>query len=126
MSFKLSDFLNYNVNVPYSFTGDVTFTKAVKEAVQTLSGTSVALDPSTGTIKIHTLTGNTTYTETLSDGEYVNIMINDGTEYTVTWPTTTWINNGGIAPTLATTGYTVVTLWKVGSTLYGVLVGDRT
>ena len=124
MAIKLSDFLEYTVNVPYSFNDDVTFTKGVKEAIETLSGTSVALDPSTGTIKIHTLTGITTYTETLQAGEYVTVMIDDGTDYTVTWPTTFWVNNGGIAPTLATTGYTVVSLWKVGTTLYGTLVGD--
>jgi len=124
MAVKLSDFLEYTVNVPYSFNDDVTFTKGVKEAIETLSGTSAALDPSTGTIKIHALTGITTYTETLQAGEYVTVMIDDGTDYTVTWPTTVWVNNGGIAPTLATAGYTVVSLWKVGTTLYGALVGD--
>ena len=126
MAIKLSDFLEYIVNVPYSFGSDVTFANGVKEAIQTLSGTSVLLDPSTGTIKVHTLTGTTTYTETLQAGEYVTIMINDGTAYTVTWPTTIWVNNGGLAPTLATAGYTVVSLWKVGTALYGALVGDGT
>jgi hypothetical protein len=121
---KLSDFLEYTVNVPYTFTSDVTFENGVKEQVEALSGTTVALDPSSGTIKTHTLTDNTTYTETLADGEYITVMIDDGTDYTVTWPTTTWVNNGGTAPTLATTGYTVVSIWKVGSTLYGALVGD--
>ena len=33
-----------------------------------------------------------------------------------------WV--GGSAPTLATTGYTVVELWKVGSTIYGAHTGD--
>ena len=40
--------------------------------------------------------------------------------------TMTWVNNAGVAPTLATSGYTVITVWKVGSTLYGALVGDGT
>jgi len=53
-------------------------------------------------------------------------MIDDGSAYTVTWPTITWVNNAGAAPTLATSGYTVVAMWKVGSTLYGALVGDGT
>lgn len=126
MTFKLSDLLNHNVSVPHIFTGDVAFNKGVKESAETLSGTSVNLDPTTGTIKIHTLTGTTTYTESLQDGEYVTVMINDGTAYTVTWPTTTWVNNKAVAPTLATTGYTVVSLWKIGTTLYGALVGDGT
>jgi len=34
------------------------------------------------------------------------------------------IKLGGSAPTLATTGFTVIELWKVGSTIYGALVGN--
>ena len=96
----------------------------ITEEVYAISGTSVALEPDNGSVQTHTLTGNTTYTDGFSAGEAITVMIDDGTAYTVTWPTTTWVNNGGIAPTLATTGYTVVSLWKVGSTLYGALVGD--
>jgi hypothetical protein len=51
-------------------------------------------------------------------------MIDDGTASTITWPATTWVNNGGLAPTLAATGYTVIALWKVSTTLYGALVGS--
>ena len=107
-----------------TFTGDVGFGGAIDETVYTMSGTSVALDPSNGTIQIHTLTGITTYTDSVSEGESITLMIDDGTAYTIDWPTITWVNNGGIAPTLATSGYTVVAIWKVGSTLYGALVGD--
>ena len=96
----------------------------ITEEVYAISGTSVALEPDNGSVQTHTLTGNTTYTDGFSAGEAITVMIDDGTAYTVTWPTTTWVNNGGIAPTLATAGYTVVSLWKVGSTLYGALVGD--
>ena len=53
-------------------------------------------------------------------------MIDDGSSYTITWPTITWVNNGGSAPTLATSGYTVIVVWKVSTTLYGALVGDGT
>lgn len=101
--------------------GTVKFANAVKETVYTLSGT--ALDPSNGTVQTKTLSANTTFTETLAAGESLTLMIDDGSAYTVTWPTMTWVNNGGTAPTLATTGYTVVALWKVNSTLYGALVG---
>jgi len=103
--------------------GTVTFTNAVKETVYTLSGT--VLDPSNGTVQTKTLSANTTFTETLAAGESLTLMIDDGSAYTVTWPTMTWVNNGGAAPTLATTGYTVVALWKVSTTLYGALVGNR-
>lgn len=102
--------------------GTVTFTNAVKETVYTLSGT--VLDPSNGTVQIKTLSANTTFTETLAAGESLTLMIDDGSAYTVTWPTMTWVNNGGTAPTLATTGYTVVAIWKINTTLYGALVGD--
>jgi hypothetical protein len=96
----------------------------ITEEVYAISGTSAALEPDNGSVQTHTLTGNTTYTDGFSAGEAITLMIDDGTAYTITWPTTTWVNNGGTAPTLATTGYTVISLWKVGSTLYGALVGD--
>ncbi len=96
----------------------------VTETVAALSGTSDVLEPQEGTIRTHTLSGNTTYTESFSAGQSMTLMINDGAGYTVTWPTMTWVNNGGSAPTLATSGYTVIVLWKVSTTLYGALVGD--
>ena len=43
-------------------------------------------------------------------------MVNDGAAYTITWV-------GGTAPMLDPTRYTVIELWAVGSTVYGVLVG---
>ena len=96
----------------------------ITETVYSLTGT--AISASNGTIQTKTLSANTTLTDSLSAGQAVTLMIDDGTAYTVTWPTMTWVNNAGAAPTLATTGYTVVALWKVGSTLYGALVGDGT
>jgi len=104
--------------------GDVTFANAVVENIHTLSGTSAAIDPNNGTLQVHTLTGNTTYTDSLAAGESVTLMIDDGSAYTITWPTITWRNNGATAPTLATSGYTVILLWKVSTTLYGMLVAD--
>ena len=102
--------------------GDVTFGGAIDEKVYDLSGTEI--NPSNGTIQYKTLSGATTFTDALVEGESVTLMIDDGTAYTVAWPTMTWVNNGGIAPTLATSGYTTVSLWKVSSTLYGALVGN--
>lgn len=85
------------------------------------------LDPDNGSIQTITLTGNiTSLTDNLSAGEAITLMIDDGTSYTITWPTMTWVNNLGTAPTLATSGYTVVALWKVSTTLYGALIGDGT
>jgi len=55
-------------------------------------------------------------------------MITDGTAYTINWATmgVTWVNNGAAAPTLSTTLYTVVVLWKRATVIYGALVGDGT
>lgn len=96
----------------------------ITEDVYALSGTSVALEPDNGSVQTHTLTGNTTYTDGFSAGQAITLMVDDGTANTITWPTITWVNNGGSAPTLATSGYTVIALWKVSTTLYGALVGD--
>lgn len=84
-----------------------------------------AIDPTNGSIQLVTLGANRTPTQAnWSAGQGVTLMINDGTAYTITWTTigVTWV--GGTAPTLATTGYTVVELWKVGTTVYGSLVGN--
>lgn len=102
-----------------SFTAEQTF-KAVKETVYNLVGTVIS--PSNGTIQYKTLTANTTFTESLSSGHAITLMIDDGANYTVTWPTMNWV--GGSAPVLATTGYSVIVLWKVQTTLYGAYIGN--
>lgn len=99
--------------------GTVQFQHAIEEQQYSLTGT--AIDPSNGTIQYKTLGANTTFTESLANGEFVTLMINDGAGYTITWPTTTWV--GGSAPTLETTGYNVIELWHVNGTLYGAFVG---
>jgi hypothetical protein len=104
--------------------GDATFGASIVEQVFALTGTTPSLDPSNGTVQTHTLSGATTYTDSLSDGEAITLMVDDGAGQAVTWPTMTWINNAAAAPDLATDADTVVALWKVGSTLYGALVGD--
>lgn len=111
--------LNSKVNA-----ASATFTGQITEGVHTLSGINPTLDPSNGTIQNHTLTGNTTYVDGLSEGQSMTIIIDDGTGFTVTWPTITWVNNKRIAPELATTGVTVVVIWKSGSALYGALAGN--
>ena len=105
---------------------DPIITGTIVEDVYAVTGTTPALDPANGSIQTWTLTGNSTPTDSLAAGEAITLMVDDGTAYTITWPTTTWVNNAGAAPTLATTGYTVIALWKVSTTLYGALVGDGT
>lgn len=107
-----------------TLSGSLSLGAEVVETVYAISGTTPALDPANGTIQTWTLSGNSTPTDSLAAGESITLMIDDGTAYTITWPTMTWVNNAGAAPTLATSGYTVIALWKVGTTLYGALVGD--
>lgn len=104
--------------------GDVKFSNAIIETVFALSGTAPAIDPTNGTVQTWTLSGNSSPTDSLVAGESVTLMIDDGSAFTITWPSVTWKTNAGSAPTLNTTGFTVIVLWKVGSTLYGARVGD--
>lgn len=90
---------------------------SLTEEVYTFSGT--VLEPDNGTVQTITLSGNTTFTDSLSTGQSMTLGIDDGSTYTVTWPTITWTTNPVAAPTLPTSGYLWVVLWKVGSTLYG-------
>jgi hypothetical protein len=107
-----------------TFSGDTTFSKAIIESVYAISGTTPAINPSNGMIQTWTLSANSTPTDSVLAGESVTLMIDDGTAYTITWPSVTWKTDAGVSPTLNTTGYTVVVLWKVGSTLYGARVGN--
>ena len=91
----------------------------------TTGAVTAELEPANGSIQTVTLTGSiTSLTDNIAAGEAITLIIDDGTAYTITWPTTTWVNNAGAAPTLATGVVTVIALWKVGTTLYGALVGD--
>lgn len=90
---------------------------SITEDVYNLTGT--ALDPANGTVQTKTLSANTTFTDSLATGQSMILGIDDGTAYTVTWPTITWTTNPASAPTLPTSGYLWVVLWKVGTTLYG-------
>jgi hypothetical protein len=98
------------------------FDGSIEEQEYALTGTEI--DPANGTVQYKTLTENTTFTEVLANGEYVTLMINDGTSasYTVTWPTATWFTVDGSAPNLQATGYTVIELFKVAGVLYGAVV----
>jgi hypothetical protein len=80
----------------------------------------VTLDPANGLLQEINLIGDVTgVTDNLADGESVILHIDDGTAYTITWPTITWVSGDGSAPTLQTDVDTVITVWKVGTTLYG-------
>lgn len=104
---------------------DVTGTASVtnlSETVFTVTGTTPALDPANGGIQTWTLSGASTPTDGFDAGESMTLMIDDGSANGITWPSMKWV--GGTAPTLATTDYSVVVLWKIGSTLYGASIGN--
>lgn len=85
--------------------------------------TTVTPNPANGTIQTWTLGANRTLsTASIGAGQSLLLMINDGSARTITWTTVVWV--GGSAPALATSGYTCIELWKVGSTCYGALIGE--
>jgi len=94
-----------------------------KETVFTVTdGASVDLDPANGGIQTWTLGASRTPTATnFTAAQSMTLLVDDGTAYTITWTTigVTWLDAAG-APTLQTTGYTIIELFKVGSTVYGL------
>lgn len=105
---------------------DPTIQGTVKEDAYTITdGASVALDPANGGIQLWTLGANRTPAAAplFLAGHSILLGIQDGTAYTMTWTTLGVVWVGGTAPTLETTGYTWIELWKTGSVLRGALVG---
>ena len=105
-----------------TMTGNLTL-DAYTEKVATLatSGT-IALNPSTGTTLSCAAAGTVTFTDSLSSGQSISLLLTNGSTYTINWPTTTWVTAAGnTAPTLSASNTLV--FWKISSTLYGALVG---
>jgi hypothetical protein len=105
----------------------LTLNDGYTEEVFAVTGTTPALSPTNGSIQTWTLSGNSTPTAgTWAAGQSITLMVDDGDAATITWTSlaVTWKTNGGGAPTLNTSGYTVIALWKVGTTIYGARVGD--
>jgi hypothetical protein len=102
------------------------FNDGYTEEVFAVTGTEPDLSPANGSIQTWTLTDNSTPTAgTWASGQSMTLMVDDGSAYTINWASMsiTWKTIGGTAPTLLTTGYTVIELAKVGSTVYGWLAG---
>jgi hypothetical protein len=115
--------------------GTETFTNktltGTQETVFTITDAAAfEVNPANGGIQLITLGASRTPKATsFAAGQSVTLMVNDGTAYTLTWTDTTWGTSGviwvgGSAPTLATTGYTVIEFWKVSTQVYGALVGS--
>jgi len=98
----------------------------VRENVFTITwSSSFVLNPLNGGTQFVVLGGNSTPTQSgWNNGESITLHIDDGASRTITWTTLGVVWTGGTAPTLATTGDTVVQLWKAGNVIYGALVGE--
>lgn len=104
-----------------------TLTSYTETVFAVVDAAGAVLDPNNGPIQTWTLGASRTPTQAnWAAGQSITLMIDDGTAYTVNWATlaVVWETNAGVAPTLATTGFTVIVLWKVGTTIYGARVGD--
>jgi len=98
-----------------------------REEVFAVSGTTPSLSPDNGSIQTWTLSGSSNPRQTGWDaGESITLLIDDGAARVINWSTlnVNWKTDGGSAPTLNTSGYTVIVLWKVSTTIYGARVGD--
>jgi len=118
-------FKNLYISGTLDFSGALanqSFTGSITEEVYALSGTTPEINPENGTIQTWALSANATPTASFTSGQSVTLMVTPSGSYNITWPTISWI--GTIAPTLTSGSTTVIELWKVGSTLYGVGVGD--
>jgi hypothetical protein len=112
---------------------DPSITGAILEDIYTISdGAAFEIDPGNGSIQLITLgAARTPKATNFAAGESVTLLVDDGTAYTLTWTDATfggsgvvWKTDGGVAPTLNTTGYTVIVLFKVSTQVYGARVGD--
>lgn len=112
---------------------DPAITGTILEDIFTITdGAAFEIDPGNGSIQLITLGANRTPKATnMAAGEAVTLMVDDGSAYTLTWTDSTfggsgvvWKTDGGVAPTLNTTGYTAIVLWKVSTQVYGARVGD--
>lgn len=112
---------------------DPTIIGTIIEDVFTITdGAAFEIDPANGSIQLITLGANRTPKATnFIAGESVTLMVDDGTAYTLTWTDATfggsgvvWKTDNGSAPTLNTSGYTVIVLWKVSTQVYGARVGN--
>ena len=92
------------------------------ETVYDLTGTDIAV--ANGSIQTKTLSANTTFTESLADGQSVILGITAGA-YSITWPSVTWakVGGSGVAPTLTSSGVNWIVLWQVGDVVRGSFMG---
>lgn len=77
---------------------------------------ALALDPDDGNFQTKSISSNSTFTDSLSDGDWIMLHLTITGSAVPTWPTMEWV--GTDEPTLAD-GEHVIGFWKIGTTLYG-------
>lgn len=82
-------------------------------------GGSVVVNVANGGIQTWTLGATRTATVSMASGEGLVLMVDDGTDFTLTLTDVVWTTADGNKPTLRKTGYTAIVLWKIGSVVYG-------
>jgi hypothetical protein len=110
-----------------TITGAVLNDGYTEEVFTITDGTTINLDPNNGSIQTWTLGANRTPGQAnWASGQSIVLQVDDGTAYTIDWSTLSvvWKTDGGVAPTLQTTGITAIVLWKVSTTIYGARVGN--
>ena len=124
--------LNIAANGTATFAGAVSVGGSINETIHTIASASATqdIDPANGTIQRITLSqaGHTVTFTNMTNGESVLLMIDDASSGTVTtWTGVTWV--GGTAVTLATTGYSLIEVWKAknaagSDTVFACHMGD--
>jgi hypothetical protein len=105
---------------------DPIITGAILEDIFTITdGAGFEIDPGNGTLQRVVLGASRTPAATnFANGESVTLMVDDGSAFTITWTTVGVVWVGGVAPTLATSGFSIIELWKEGNVIRGVSVGS--
>jgi len=95
---------------------------SITEEVHSAGATgTIDLDPDNGTIQTVDMTGDVTFTSSLTTGQFVTVRITSVGSNSVTWPTMEWMF--GQSPSLNATATNWVQIWNVGGSLYGSFIG---
>lgn len=104
----------------------------IEDVFTITDGAAFEINPGNGSVQLITLGASRTPKATsFVAGEAITLMVDDGSAFALTWTDATfggsgvvWETDAGVAPTLSTTGYTTIVLWKVGTQVYGARVGN--
>lgn len=95
------------------------------EEIFAITGTTPAIDPGNGTIQTWALSGNSTPTDSLANGESVLLLISNPGDHSVVWTSLVDVWLGGAAPlSVESTGVEAFELFKAGGTVYAAYIGN--